>query len=609
MEPFKKVLNQMRFVRVLLLAFCNISLFPNLLIGQSQKPKVESSFQPATITIAQSTIYKIVIHGSQEDAQGTMPTVAGLSISNSPQTFRSASFINGVPSVRLEMSFQVKPTSIGKHTIPSWSIRVGSNTIQVPPTTLSVLTPNQQDKISQTAEEKNQNDLKQASFIEFRNPRPYLYEGETVSTQIDLYIWDRLPVSRIERVPQKEGAAFSITELGQPKEKRNQTKFNKTYTIFSWPVGLTAAIAGSHNIKFSTSIRVRVKSRGNSPFNSPFFNDPFFGFGREESITVESAVETLEIRKLPIIERPDSFRGAIGNFTVRTVPDTDRVSLGDPLRLTFEIEGKGNFSAMPAPELKSNINFKIGPPAFSFEGDQVTKHMGKQSFEYILTPLNPGLIEIPSIPFSYFDPIQEKYFSVNTSPHSLRVDPGEKWIDPTPQIQQKEDNKNFVSTKDLFQTENEPGTWIDNISNETLLNSKLFWSAQSFPLFFLFGLTFYGWKRKQSGRDAFRQKQSLLKKQMKEAISYKDSGLFFRATRERLRLEIGTFYKYQKPSSLSSNELTSLLVKGGNEHQLISDIKEILDTSDNYEFAASGDDSKSLDGIYKKMNKLLKKFK
>ena len=264
---------------------------------------------------------------------------------------------------------------------------------------------------------------------------------------------------------------------------------------------------------------------------------------------------------------------------------------------------------MPAPKLESNINFKIGPPAFSFEGDEVTKHTGKQSFEYILTPMNSGLIEIPSISFSYFDPILEKYFSVNTSPHSLRVDPGEKWVDPTPQIQKNEKSKNHLSTKDLFQTENEPGTWINNISNESLLNSKLFWSAQSFPLFFLFGLIFYGWKRKQSGRDAFRQKQSLLKKQMREAISYKDSGLFFRATRERLRLEIGTFYKCPNPSSLSSNELISLLVKGGNEQQLVADIRDILDTSDNYEFAASEEDPKSLDEISKKMNKLLKKFK
>ena len=601
--------NHKSFFTYLLLLFYLISTAPNHLWGQTQKLRIESNFQPATISMAQNTIYKVIIYGSQENPQGTMPTVSGLSISNSPQTFRSASFINGVPSVRLEMSFQVKPTSMGVHTIPAWSIRVGSKTVQVPPTTLNVLAPNQQDKIRQDADAKNKNDLKQASFIEFKNPRPYLYEGETVSSQIDLYIWDRLPVSRIERVPQKEGDAFSLTELGQPKEKRNQVKFNKTYTIFSWPVGLTAAIAGSHNITFNTSIRVRVKSRGNSPFNSPFFNDPFFGFGREESLTVQSDLQTLEVRKLPMIDRPESFRGAIGDFSARTITNIDRVSLGDPVKLTFEIEGKGNFSAMPAPELKSDNNFKIGPPAFSFEGNELTKHMGKQSFEYILTPLNPGLIEIPVVPFSYFDPIQEKYFSANTSSHAIRVDPGEKWIDPTPQIQEKEDNENLVSTKDLFQTENEPGTWIKTVSSETLLNSKLFWSVQSFPLFFLLGLVFYGWKRKQSGRDAFRQKQAQLKKQLKDAISYKDSARFFRASRDRLRLEIGTLYKHQNPSSLSNNELISLLVKGGNDQELVTDIQGILDTSDNYEFAASEQDSESLDAIFMKMNKLLKKVK
>ena len=219
-----------------------------------------------------------------------------------------------------------------------------------------------------------------------------------------------------------------------------------------------------------------------------------------------------------MIDRPESFRGAIGDFSARTITNIERVSLGDPVKLTFEIEGKGNFSAMPAPELKSYNNFKIGPPAFSFEGNELTKHIGKQSFEYILTPLNPGLIEIPVVPFSYFDPIQERYFSANTSSHPIRVDPGETWVDSTPQIQEKEDNENLVSTKDLFQTENEPGTWIKGVSNETLLNSKLFWSVQSFPLFFLLGLVFYGWKRKQSGRDAFRQKQALLKKQLKDAI-------------------------------------------------------------------------------------------
>ena len=164
--------NHKSFFTYLLLLFYLISTAPNHLWGQTQKLRIESNFQPAIISMAQNTIYKVIIYGSQENPQGTMPTVSGLSISNSPQTFRSASFINGVPSVRLEMSFQVKPTSMGVHTIPAWSIRVGSKTVQVPPTTLNVLAPNQQDKIRQDADAKNKNDLKQASFIEFKNPRP-----------------------------------------------------------------------------------------------------------------------------------------------------------------------------------------------------------------------------------------------------------------------------------------------------------------------------------------------------------------------------------------------------------------------------------------------------
>ena len=583
-----------------------------LLLGveeiNGQQLRVESSFQPPSITIANNSVYKIIIHGSQENPQGSLPQIPGISISNSPQTFRSASFINGVPSVRLEMSFQIKPKKIGTHTIPPWTIKVGSTTLQVPGSSIKVVAANQEDKIKQQAEQKQKEDLSQASFIEFINPRKFLFEGETVSGLLNLFIWDRLPVSRIERPPQKEGDAFSLTELQQPQEKRNQTKYGKTYTVFSWPTGLTAAIAGQQQIQFNTSIRVRVKSRGNSPFTSPFFNDPFFGFGREESLTVKSDLINIEVKELPMIERPDSFRGAIGKFSCRSIPDSDRVSLGDPIRLVVEITGTGNFSAMPAPVLHSNSNFKIGPPAFSFEGNEITMHEGKQLFEYILTPLKPGLISIPVITFSYFDPAREEYFTSKTINHPLRVDPGETWVDPTPVQQQTETSDFAVPTTDLFQTENEPGEWFQNVKHKTEIDFPLFWSVQSIPLFCAIGLGFYGWKRKQSGRDLFRQKQSILKKQMKESISFNDASLFFRASRERLRLEIGTFYKHPNPSSLSSNELTTLLQSSSNEGDTISEIQNILEISDDHEFAGTLKDPQSLEDLYKLINILLKKI-
>jgi hypothetical protein len=587
-----------------------LSLFSfNICYSQGQNLRVESSFQPPSITISNSSVYKVVIYGSQENPQGSRPQVSSLIISNSPQIFRSASFINGVPSVRLEMSFQIKPKKMGKHTIPSWPIKIGTNTLRVPSCTIDVLAPNQQDKIRQSAEEKQKSDLKEACFIKFTTPRSFLFEGETVSGLINLYIWDRLPVSRIERAPQKVGDAFSLTELGQPQEKRNQSRNNKAYTIFSWPIGLTAAIEGNHGISFNTSIRVRVKSRGNSSFGSPFFNDPFFGFGREESLKVTSDLQNITVKSLPVINRPKYFNGAIGSFSTKSIVDNDRVSLGDPVRLFFDIEGQGNFSAMPAPIFESNSDFKIGPPAFSFEGNELTKQQGKQRFEYILTPLNPGLLTIPVIPFSYFDPIQEKYFTSNSSEHPLRVDPGETWIDSTSGELAIEEKSNSIPTTDLFQTENEPGEWVQKTQKNILFDSSVFWVAQGIPFACVCGLIFYGRKRKRTGRDIFRQKQTALKKQMKEAIDYKDPTLFYRATRERIRLEIGTFYKYANPSSLSNNEIFTLLKSGSNDESLISQIQDILHISDSHEFAENEEESQSLDIQFKKINESLKKIR
>ena len=122
---------------------------------------------------------------------------------------------------------------------------------------------------------KQQEDLKQAAFIEFFSPRSFLYAGESVTAEIRLYLWDRLPVTRIEKPPFKTGDAFSMTEIGEPNEKRNISKNNKSYIVFSWSVGLTAAMPGDHPLSFNTSIRIRASNR-RTPFGNPFFNDPFF---------------------------------------------------------------------------------------------------------------------------------------------------------------------------------------------------------------------------------------------------------------------------------------------------------------------------------------------
>ena len=93
-------------------------------------------------------------------------------------------------------------------------------------------------------------------------------------------------------------------------------------------------MTGNHSLSFDTNIRVRTKNQRGSPFNSPFFNDPFFGFGRDESIKVQSEKNWIEVRQPPTDLRPPHFQGAIGSFATKSSIDSDRVSLGDPVSYT-----------------------------------------------------------------------------------------------------------------------------------------------------------------------------------------------------------------------------------------------------------------------------------
>ena len=60
-------------------------------------------------------------------------------------------------------------------------------------------------------------------------------------------------------------------------------------------------MTGNQSLSFDTNIRVRTKNQRGSPFNNPFFNDPFFGFGRDESIKVTSEKNWIEVRSPPKI--------------------------------------------------------------------------------------------------------------------------------------------------------------------------------------------------------------------------------------------------------------------------------------------------------------------
>ena len=172
-----------------------------------------------------------MVHGTQQGPVGGLPKIDGLRFSNPPQTFRSASFINGVPSVRFELSFTVTPQREGTFVVPVIQLTIEGKSYQAPAAKLSVVPPTQADKIRQAERRNQENNLKQAAFLEFSCPRPFLFKGETTEATIYLFLWNKLPVTAIEQAPQNNANEFSISALGKPTEQTNIRRFNKNYTV------------------------------------------------------------------------------------------------------------------------------------------------------------------------------------------------------------------------------------------------------------------------------------------------------------------------------------------------------------------------------------------
>ncbi len=570
----------------------------------AQNIRVEASFTPSSISSTSRTVYKVVIHGTQQNPQGNLPQVQGLRISNNPQSLRSANFINGVPSVRVELNFQVQPQRTGNFTVPAWKVMIEGKSYQVPPATLQVLDPSQQEKQAQL-------DLRQAAFLELPFPRSYFFEGETIMTSLTLFIWDRLPVNRIENAPTKIGESFSSNNLGKwTEEKRNVSRNGKIYSTFTWPVALTAAMAGTKEISFTVNLRVRVNSRKNSPFSSPFFNDPFFGFGREESLTVELPTNSIEIKPLPSTNRPSDYSGAIGSFRAQYSVDANQVEVGDPVRLNFSIEGKGNFAAIPAPILESNEEFKIGPPAFLFEGNEEIKSEGRQNFEFILTPQKAGNLKITPLNFSYFDPIQEKYSTIIGNEIDLFVKPGEKWIEPPNQNESQDSMPSTIamSTNDLFQTASDPGIWHSSLQPKSIESNYWFWTFQILPLSGTLAFGFLGWKRRNKFNEDFRIKKANLSRKLNESADHRDPTGFFRAFKDLTRMQISKKDKSRNTFAFSSDELITFIKEQKFDKSLIIEIEEILRLGDGLEFAESSSQELDFKDLRRKVSEILKKL-
>ncbi|NND99569.1 MAG: tetratricopeptide repeat protein, partial [Pirellulaceae bacterium] len=141
-------------------------------------------------------------------------------------------------------------------------------------------------------------------------------------------------------------------------------------------------------------------------------------------VVAQTAVEPIRVRPIPKKGRPVDYRGAVGRYQIATEAKPTKVAAGDPITLHIGIAGTGPMNRIQAPpiarlpSLTSKFKVPDEPLAGFVDGPQ-------KVFTTTIRAKEPGIDEIPAIPFSFFDPDAEKFVTVHSEPIAIEVEQAE----------------------------------------------------------------------------------------------------------------------------------------------------------------------------------------
>jgi hypothetical protein len=146
----------------------------------------------------------------------------------------------------------------------------------------------------------------------------------------------------------------------------------------------------------------------------------FFDAGGGVERTTKPVTVTVE----PLPEAP-GFSGAVGRFRTSASLDRDTVPLGEAAMLRFRVEGTGNLKWIDrAPEVVAKGARVFPPQAKSDLRTTAEGITGSRTWEFVVVPETSGAVEVPPLPFSWFDPSAGRIVTAETAPLALRVEGG-----------------------------------------------------------------------------------------------------------------------------------------------------------------------------------------
>ncbi len=575
-------------------------------------PTISARIQPNRIPLGQDARLIVTVSGATNAPTPRPAPVPGLEIRNLGQTM-SMQFVNGAMTSEVTNTFLVRPTRVGAFEIPKISVAVGGETLSTRELTLQVVDVDRVPQVKRTQPRAATSPETEAdptmaaegepaiALLEVSGlPDREIFVGEVLPIEIRLYVREGTRVTEATP-PTVVGSGFTLFRPsdGEPQQQRVRLA-GGVYTRLTFPAALSPIAAGEIPLEASLDVTARIPKRvprQRRRFNDPFFDSFFDSFAYravEEKIPVTSPPKPVTVAPLPKKDRPESFTGGVGRFSMEASAEPTTVAVGDPITLRIAIYGQGNFDRLQFPAPPESEDWKAYDPTSKFQAEDPLGLSGRKSFEQALLPLRPDITELPTRSLSYFDPERRRYVTLSTDAIPIDVSAAPAGHRPLPIGQTA---LSGLDAYELAPNKIEIGTVRTGL--EPTATRAWFLALQLLPLLGVGAAIRWGRRRRHLAGDPLHLRSQrvegelkVLMQRMDAAVTAGDTHAFFEAARRALQERVAGIDGAISAQSLTPPEIDRRLA---DQPDLRDRVRDIFTAADALAYGGSRERSAELE--------------
>jgi len=517
------------------------------------------------------------------------PVFNDFNIVGGPNQSVSNSWVNGVRSFSKSYTYFLSPKRKGELKIGQAIIEIEGEVYKTSPKTVEVTeavsSPNSPESQADAIADENLH-----LVAEISKSNPYLNEAITVIYK--LYFSSEISISNVNEVETPKYSDFWSHQIAIPKLEIKRGNFKgQPYNYVTWrKTVLYPQKVGKLSIApLSLNVSVDV------PTNRRDF------FGRTEYQKAPKIItagrRTINVKALPEENKPSSFNGAVGDFKLDVSFNKFQLKSSESFQTSIKVEGRGNLSLFRLPKLSVPSSLELYEP--EHKENIKTNLLGMQgTLEdiYTIVPQFQGNYPIPPVRFSYFDPVKERYYTLDSKETLIDVIEGPKASNSSQpnaaSTQNKINNESYFNFIKLDEK-------LSSTSTSSFYLSNTFWIILILPVF-AFCLFLLILRRKENYVTdplTARQKRTnkLARKYLssaKKAIGDQESfyDALERAMHNYLKAKLAI-----ETVEFSKDYIYELLIKKGASKDSVSDFITILNNCEVARYAPSADGSMQSD--------------